>query len=77
MTKVIKRIALLLSCEIHFDKPVLNQSTVRSVNAGVLIERLDESVARLFLPTDAAGVGVSAKVLNRFRIAGINEREIA
>jgi hypothetical protein len=77
MTKAIKRIALSPSCEIPFNKPVLSQSTVRSVNASILIERLAESVARLFLPTDAAGVGVSAKALQRFRIAGISDREFA
>jgi hypothetical protein len=32
---------------------------------------------RMFVPTDAAGVGVSAKVLQRFRIACIGEREVA
>ncbi|SDJ68740.1 MULTISPECIES: hypothetical protein [Bradyrhizobium] len=77
MTKVIKRIALLLSCGISFNKPVLSQSTVRSVNASVLIERLAESVARMLLPTDAAGVGVSAKALLRLLIAGNTEREVA
>jgi hypothetical protein len=32
---------------------------------------------RMFVPTDAAGVGVPAKVLQRFRIAWIGEREAA
>ena len=77
MTKAIERIALSPSCDIPFNKLVLSQSTGRSVNASILIERLAENVAHMFVFTDAAGVGVSAKVLNRFRIVGISEREVA
>ncbi len=77
MTKATRRIALSPSGESPFNKLVLSQSPVGSVNAGVLIERLAEGVARIFLPTDVAGVGVSAKVLQRFRIACISEREVA
>lgn len=132
------------SRDIPLNKPVLSQSTVRCVNAGVLIEQLAESIARrtllqspnvcavlmegrtvltldeglklrrvrvmgayrielsgftdgmcnrlkayglfhgiiswklrMFVPTDAAGVGVSAKEVQRFRIACISEREVA
>jgi hypothetical protein len=32
---------------------------------------------RMFVPDDGAGVGVSAKVLQRLRIACIGEREVA
>jgi hypothetical protein len=77
MTKATKSVALLLACEIPLNKTVLSQSTVRSVSAGVLIERLAKSVARMFLPTGAAGVGVLAKALQRFRIAGNGERIVA
>lgn len=77
MTKAIKGIVLSPSCEIPFNRRVANQSTVRSVSASVLIERIAESVAHMFVPTDPAGVGVSAKVLQRLRIAGINEQEVA
>jgi|UPI0004880E03 hypothetical protein len=74
MTKAIRIIVLSPSCDRHFNKPGLNQSSVRRVNASVLIERLVEKVARMFMPTDAAGVGVSATVLQRFRIGA---REVA
>jgi hypothetical protein len=143
MTKAIQRITLSPSRDIPFNKLVLSRSTVRCVNAGVLIEQLAESIARrtllqrlnvravpmeggsvltpkglklrrvrvmdahrielpgftdamcnrlkaygpfhgiiswklrMFVPTGAAGVGVPAKVLQRFRIACIGKREAA
>jgi hypothetical protein len=46
MTKAIQRITLSPSRDIPFNKVVLSQSTVRFVNAGVLIEQLAESIAR-------------------------------
>jgi hypothetical protein len=80
MTKAIQKITLSPSRNIPFNKLVLSQSTVWFVNAGVLIEQLAKSTARrtwklcMFAPTDAARVGVSAKVLC---IACFGEREVA
>ena len=45
MTKAIKKITLSRSRDIPFNKLVLSQSTVRRVNASVLIEQLAESIA--------------------------------
>jgi len=144
MTKAIRRIAFPPSRDVPFNKPQLSQSTVRSVNTGVLIEQLAESLARrtllqslcvravlmegrtvltsneglqlrrvcvmgayriglagftgamcnrlkafglfhgivswelrMFRPIDANGVGIPAKVLQRFGIACIGGREAA
>jgi hypothetical protein len=144
MTKAIKKITLSRSRDIPFNKLVLSQSTVRRVNASVLIEQLAESIARhtllqsvnarvelmegrpvltldeglqlrlvrvmgahgielsgfsdamcnrlkacglfhgiiswklrMLVPTDAAGVGVPAKVLQRLCIACIGKWEAA
>ncbi|SDN40264.1 hypothetical protein [Afipia sp. GAS231] len=76
MTNGIRRIALSPSGEDPFNKLVPSQSAIRSVNARVLIERLPKSVTGMFLPIDAAGIGVSAEVPQRTSIACISEREV-
>ena len=46
MTRTIRRISASLSCDISYNEPVLYQSTVHLVTAGVSIEQSAESRAQ-------------------------------
>jgi hypothetical protein len=60
MTRTIRRISVSLSCDLSFNEPVLNQSTVHLVNAGVSIEQFAESRAR---STSLQSINVRAMVM--------------
>jgi hypothetical protein len=80
MTRTIQRISLSLSCDISFNEPALNPSTIHLVTADVSIEQLAEIGARrtllqrfnvraVVMEGCVAGVGVPIMRLRRVRIA--------
>jgi hypothetical protein len=80
MTRTIQRISLSLSCDISFNEPALNPSTIHRVAADVSIEQLAEIGARrtllqrfnvraVVMEGCVAGVGVPIMRLRRVRIA--------
>jgi hypothetical protein len=88
MTRTIQRISLSFSCDISFNEPALNPSTIHRVTADVSIEQLAESCARhtlfqsfnvraVVMQGCVAGVGVPIMGLLRVRIAWRSEWEAA
>jgi hypothetical protein len=88
MTRTIRRISVSRACDISFNEPVLNRSTVHLGTAGVSIEQSAESRARRTLlqsfnvravVIEGCAIGVGVRIMRRLcvRNAWRSAREAA
>jgi hypothetical protein len=77
MTRTIRRISVSLSCDISFNEPVLNQSTVHLITAGVSIEQfagrrprrtLLQSFNVRAVVMEGCVIGVGVPMMGRLRV---------